>query len=74
MNGKNGNILEGYYANRNKPNWSLVISCCTLILALLAIIYYTLEKNTDLKIEVLRRDAKIYILENSQPVARPGKE
>lgn len=51
MNGRNGNILEGYYNNRNKPNWSLVISFSTLILALLGIIYYTISTITDLKIE-----------------------
>lgn len=51
MNGRNGNILEGYYRNRNKPNWSLVLSLCAFILALLSIVYYTMEKITDLKIE-----------------------
>lgn len=66
MNGKNGNILAGYYSNWNKPTWSLVTSFSTLILALLAVIYYTLEKVTDLKIELSKRDTKIFILEQQK--------
>lgn len=51
MNGRNGNVLESYYQNIHKPDWSLVVAFCTLILALSAVVYYTAEKQTDLKIE-----------------------
>lgn len=68
MNGRNGNILEGYYRNQNKPTWSLVLSICTLLLALLAVVYYTNEKITDLKIEnttlKLRNEMQRQIMDN----------
>lgn len=52
MNGRNGNILGNYYGNHGRrPNWSTVLTLCTFILALLGIVWYAIEKITDLKIE-----------------------
>lgn len=63
--GNNGNVLEHYYGKRNK-DWSLIFAGCTLILALITIIYLASEKITDLKIEISKRDTKIFILEQQK--------
>lgn len=50
-NGKNGNILEGYYSNRNKPDWTLVLALLGVIGTLIGVIWFDSKERTDLKIE-----------------------
>lgn len=66
MNGKNGNILEGYYSRRNKPDWTLVFALCGIIATLIGIIWYDSKERTDLKIELSKRDTTIFILEHQK--------
>lgn len=66
MANNNGNVCESYWSKQRKPDWSSVVALCTLILALLGVVYYAIDKITDLKIELAKRDAKIFILESQK--------
>lgn len=72
--GNNGNLLAHYYHRfPPRPNWSVIFSGVTLILALLTIIWIALERITDLKIENARLRTENQILQNGTIITNQNK-
>lgn len=53
-------------------NWTVFIAACTLILALMTVIVVTVLMIVDLKLELTKKDARIFILENQHPIVSPS--